>query len=305
MKPRSTEHEPAAYAVPPVARAFKVLRHIAAGDELRNVASSARSLGISRTTLIRLVATLAAERMIERTSDGAGYRLGLGLAGLAAQALFSADIVQISEPILGELADRLGLSAHLGVLEGREVLYVSRRTPNLHLVSNVRIGSRLPAHATTLGRIILAHKPVEDVQRLFAGARLKAATEKTPTTVAALLRQLETDRMAGLAWSASHFEAGISSVAAPIFDHAGCIVGAINVTGPTRSFEAGAKRTAIIDAAIRAAARRISHHLGFVAITASSRSMRRVASESTHCVALSCVRPGLLPPGISTSIIGG
>lgn len=251
------------YTVPPVERAFKVLRHIAAGDDLRNIAASARDLSISRTTLIRLVATLEAERMIERASDSAGYKLGLGLAGLAAQALFSADVVQISDPVLGELAETLGLSAHFGVLEQREVLYVARRTPNLHLVSNVRIGSRLPAHATTLGRIILAYMPATDVQRLFAGVRLKAATEKTPATLPALMRQLETDRAAGLAWSSSHYEQGISSVAAPVFGHEGHVVGAINVTGPTPSFEANAKRTAAIGTAVRDAARRISHHLGY------------------------------------------
>jgi DNA-binding IclR family transcriptional regulator len=264
------------YSVPPVARAFKLLRHIAAGDDLRNIAASARDLSISRTTLIRLVATLEAERMIERANEGAGYKLGLGLAGLAAQALFSADIVQISDPVLAELAETLGLSAHFGVLEQREVLYVARRTPNLHLVSNVRIGSRLPAHATTLGRIILAHTPTEDVQRLFAGVRLKAATEKTPTTLPALMRQLEADRAAGLAWSSSHYERGISSVAAPVFGHEGHVAGAINVTGPTLSFEANAKRTAAIGTAVREAAQRISRHLGFVADRTPAQTLRSI-----------------------------
>ncbi len=264
------------YAVPPVERAFKVLRCIASGDELRNMTASARALDISRTTLIRLVATLEAERMIERTRDGAGYRLGLGLAGLAAQALFSADIVELADPLLGQLAETLGLSAHLGVLDGRDVLYVGRRTPNLHLVSNVRIGSRLPAHATTLGRIILAHRPSDEVQRLYVGIRLKAATDKTPTTLAALLRQLERDRATGLAWSSSNFEIGISSVAAAVFDHTGAVVGAINVTGPTGNFESGPRRIAAIEHAIRAAANDLSRRLGYLLPKEPYKADRRV-----------------------------
>ena len=250
------------YGVPPVARAFKVLRHVAAGDELRNIASSARALAISRTTLIRLVATLEAERMIERTRDGAGWKLGFGLAGLAAQALFSADIVEVGDPVLAQLTEALGLSAHLGVLEGREVLYVARRSPNLPLVSNVRIGSRLPAHATSLGRIILAHMPTDAVVRLFSGVRLKPSTAKTPTTIAALLRQIAADRAEGIAWSSSHYEVGISSAAAAIFDHTGQVAGAINVTGPSRGFDTGADRTATINRALRAAATTISRRLG-------------------------------------------
>lgn len=263
------------YSVPPVERAFRVLRHIAGGDELRNMASSARTMGISRTTLIRLVATLESERMIARTRDGLGFRLGIGLAGLAAQALFAADVVEIADPVLAGLTETLGLSAHLGVLDGRDVLYVARRTPNLHLVSNVRIGSRLPAHATTLGRIILAHLPTAELRALYQGALLPAATAKTPTTLAALERQIATDRALGIAWSASHFEVGISSAAAAVFDHSGRVAGAINVTGPTRSFDAGPKRPAIIGQAVMHAAREISGQLGHVTPAEPEKPIRR------------------------------
>ena len=89
----------ARYAVPPVERAFKLLRHIAAGNPVVNISQTARALAINRTTVIRLLATLEAERMIEQRRDG-GYKLGFGLAGLAAQALFAADIVEIAEPVL-------------------------------------------------------------------------------------------------------------------------------------------------------------------------------------------------------------
>ncbi len=268
------ESDHPSYGVPPVERAFKVLRAIASGDEMRNIAQSARRVGISRTTLIRLLATLEAERMVERTRDGSGFRLGVGLAGLAAQALSSSDIVQSADPILASLTETLGLSSHLGILEGRDVLYVARRTPNLHLISNVRIGSRLPAHATTMGRIILAYLPKDDVARIFAGARLKAVTPKTHTTLSALQKQLEQDRHAGIAWSSSHFEPGISSAAAPVFDHTSRIVAAINVTGPSGSFDVDKPRLASIELAIRAATAELSRRLGHVGAEAVPK-MRR------------------------------
>ena len=250
----------ASYSVPPVSRAFKLLRAIAAGDSVTNMSDTARKLGLSRTTLIRLIATLEAEQMIEKRADGTGYKLGLGIAGLAGQALVSSDIVQTGDPIIRRLAEQLSLSAHIGVLDGRHVLYVARRTPNVHLVSNVGIGSRLPAHATTLGRIILAFTPANDVSRLFNGVRLEPATDKTPTTLAALRLQIEADHTAGIAWSDAHFEIGISSAAAPIFDRNGAIAGAINVTGPSASFTKA--RRSMIDAAIREAATQLSSGLG-------------------------------------------
>ncbi len=255
--------EAPAYGVPPVERAFRLLRHIAAGDSVANMSVSARSLGISRTTLMRLIATLEAEQIIERRADGSGYSLGLGLVGLAGQALYASDFVQIGDPVIAGLARQLGLSTHIGVLDGTDVLYVARRTPNAHLVSNVGIGSRLPAHATTMGRIMLAHLPACDVEGLYASAPLKRITEKTPVTLRALLDQCASDRTAGLAWSDSHYEAGIASAAAVIFDRHGGVIGALNVTGPTTSFATHAGRHTEIGDAVRAAAATISSRLGY------------------------------------------
>jgi DNA-binding IclR family transcriptional regulator len=250
------------YAVPPVARAFKLLRQIASGDAAANVSETARALKLSRTTVIRLLGTLEAERMIERRVDGAGYKLGLGLAGLAGRALSASDIVLAGDPVIRGLSETLGLSAHIGVLQDRSVLYVARRTPNVHLVSNVGIGSRLPAHATTLGRIILAHQSREAVSALFHGVRLAAATDKTPTTLSALRVMLDADRSTGVAWSDSHFEVGISSAAAAVFDRHGTVAGAVNVTGPSTRFNATSRRA--IEQALRDAAEAISSALGYV-----------------------------------------
>jgi DNA-binding IclR family transcriptional regulator len=252
------------YTVPPVARAFKLLRHISAGDTVANMSQTARTLQLNRTTLIRLLATLEAEQIIEKRSEGPGYKLGLGLAGMAGQSLVSSDIVQAGDPVIRKLAEAMGLSAHIGVLSGRDVLYVARRTPNVHLVSNVSIGSRLPAHATTLGRIILAFTPRDAVTALFQGVRLKAATEKTPTTLPALARQLSADSAAGIAWSESHFEIGISSAAVAVFDRTGRVAGAVNVTGPSASFTTHARRRQDIERAVRDAATEISQRLGYL-----------------------------------------
>jgi DNA-binding IclR family transcriptional regulator len=260
---RIPHRETPSYGVPPVERAFRLLRHIAAGDSVANMSLSARALGISRTTMMRLIATLEAEQMIERKVDGTGYSLGLGLVGLAGQALYASDLVQVGDPVIAGLARQLGLSTHIGVLDGRDVLYVARRTPNVHLVSNVGIGSRLPAHATTMGRIMLAHLPVSEIEELYRNKPLRRITDKTPVTLQALLAQCSKDRTAGIAWSDSHYEAGIASAASVIFDRLGGVIGALNVTGPTASFATHAGRHTEIDVAVRAAAATISSRLGY------------------------------------------
>lgn len=250
------------YISPPVQRAALLLRHIAEGDSVANMSRTARQLDINRTTLIRLLHTLEAERFIEPRPEGPGWRIGVGLIGLTAQAFFSEDLVQISVPVLTRLAENLNLSAHLGVLDGLEVVYLVRRVPNHAFASNIRNGSRLPAHAANMGRIILAHLPPERVDRLYAGAMLKAVTPHTAVTLSQLHVQLEADRTSALAWSDGNYEADISSVAAAIFDATDAPVAALNVSGQSHDF-AGEARRSRIAAQVRAAAYEISQRLGW------------------------------------------
>ncbi|MFT8242923.1 IclR family transcriptional regulator [Roseomonas sp. BN140053] len=252
-----------AYLSPPVQRAARLLRHIAEGDPVINMARTARALDINRTTLLRLLRTLEAERFIESRGEGRGWKVGLGLIGMAAQAFFSEDLVQTAVPVVARLADAVGLSAHLGVLDGVEVVYVVRRTPEHgRFVSNIRVGSRLPAHAAVMGRVILAHLPPERVRQLFAGTAMPASTAHTPVTPEQLRERLDADRAAGLAWSDGFYEAGITSVAAAVFDAAGAPVAALNVSGQTAIFDGPARRERI-GRAVADAADEISRRLGW------------------------------------------
>jgi DNA-binding IclR family transcriptional regulator len=250
------------YASPPVERVARLLRRIAEGDSVSNMSRTARELGINRTTLLRLLHALERERFIEPRSEGQGWRIGVGLITLTAQAFFSEDLVQTAVPVLTQLAAKLTLSAHLAVLDGREIVYLVRRVPNHAFASNIRIGSRLPAHAANMGRIILANLPRERVDRLYAGVDLRPVTPQTPVTPLQLRALLDADRASGLAWSDGNYEPGISSVAAAIFDAANTPVAAINVTGQPTQFE-GVERRAQIGAAVKEAAREISLRLGW------------------------------------------
>jgi len=269
------ERDDGLYISPPVQRAARLLRHIAEGDRVTNMSRTARELGINRTTLLRLLHTLEAERFIEPRPEGQGWRIGVGLIGITAQAFFSEDLVQISVPVLTRLAENLSLSAHLGVLDGLEIVYIVRRVPNHAFASNIRIGSRLPAHAANMGRIMLAHMPPDRVDRMYAGAVLKAVTPHTAVTLAQMHAQCEADRAAGLAWSDGNYEAGISSVAAAIFDATGTPIAALNVSGHAADFAGGARRTQI-GAQVQAAAAEISQRLGWYGATAARAEARAV-----------------------------
>src|SRR5437660_6715010 len=187
------------YIAPPVQRAVRLIRHVAEGNPVLNMSETAKTLKINRTTLLRLLHTLEAEGFVERRPSGAGFQVGLSLLEVGARALFSQDLVQVAVPVLTELAEKLQLSAHLGVLDGTDVLYLVRRTPNTPLASNIRAGSRLPAHATTMGRMLLAFMPPLEVERLYAGKELQRFSAQSVTTLAALRARAQEDRRAGIA----------------------------------------------------------------------------------------------------------
>ena len=250
------------YAVPPVERAFKVLRYVGSGQSCANISRASKELQINRTTLLRLLSTLTSEGMLQSVGEGAGYRLGTGLITLAGQALFSRDIVQVAQPALRDVARQLGLSAHLAIMEGADIVYLLRETPDLSLVSNVRVGSHLPAHATTIGRIILAQLHEDELRAHIATWQLDAVTEKTSTTPDALIAQVKADRDLGIAWSTGNYEPGIGSAAVAVFDRSGSAVGAINVTGPEADFRVESGRRPEIETALKAVAASISQQLG-------------------------------------------
>jgi len=251
------------YSVPPVERAFKLLRFIAAGNRCQNTNQAAKEIGINRTTLIRLLATLEAERMIDPIPDRGGYRLGTGLITLASQALNERGLVPTSRPVLRGLVEALNLSAHLGVRDGTEIVYLARETPNSHLASMVREGTRLPAHATTIGRILLSSLGARELENLYEGQTLEAFSSKTRTSLKELRQQLEHDRARGISWSVANFEPEIGSAAVAIYDHQGEAIAAINVTGHASAFALDTPLATKIEATLKDAAREISEALGY------------------------------------------
>jgi DNA-binding IclR family transcriptional regulator len=262
-KAASGERAATAYIAPPVQRAVRLLRHIADGDPVTSVSETSKALKINRTTLLRLLYTLEAEGFVQRRHGEPGYQVGLSLVTLSARIIFSQDMIRVAVPIVAKLAEAVGMSAHVGVLDDAYVLYLLRRTPNAPLASNIRVGSRLPAHATTMGRIILAYMNESDVDGIFKGKPLPRFSDHTPTTMAELHLALKRARHDGIAWSIGFFEPSIGSAAVPILDFAGTPVAALNVSGPLDLFRDKADRKRI-EQELRAAGSEISQRLGWL-----------------------------------------
>jgi DNA-binding IclR family transcriptional regulator len=246
------------YLVPGLVRGLEVLAAFTPEAPRLTQGEIAAALGVTRSAIFRVVYTLAELGFLLHDPATGRYALGPALLRLGHGVLPARDVIGVALPVLEALRDATGWSAHLGVLEGMEVVYLLRVPARRGLRSIVHVGSRLPAHATAMGRALLA-----GMEEAALAALLRDAPPRrlAPPPLATLMRQARTDRARGHVLQLGSFEAGIASVAAPLRDAAGRVVAAINLSA--RLAEAPEpRRRAALEALLRAAAD-ISASLGW------------------------------------------
>ncbi|MDA0238802.1 MAG: IclR family transcriptional regulator [Proteobacteria bacterium] len=220
------------YQVPGLERGLRLMEVFTRDRREFSLAELTRLLDLPRATVFRLVTTLEQNGYLDKEPLRKTYRLGNRVLRLGFEFLASQDVVTTAHPFLEQLSRDTGASAHLGVLDDRDVLYLDRIAGSNHLVSNVGVGTRFPAHATTMGRVLLAGLGADAVQKLYENVDLPKATDQTPQSLPALLERLTQEQEDGYVTSVSAFEAGLSSIAAPVRNSYGTVIAAISIAGP-------------------------------------------------------------------------
>lgn len=213
-----------------VDRVVTVLELLAEEREGMRVADVARALEVHKATASRLLATLAARRILERDRAGR-YRLGPGLIRFAAVALTGLDVVTQARDQLEELSARTGETVSLAVLDGVEVVYVDQAVGDHAIVAGNWVGRRSPAHASSSGKVLLAFGDEATRERALRGP-FEPLTPHTIASGAELREALEAVRRSGYARTIGELEDGLSTVAAPVRVR-GETVAAVSVGGPS------------------------------------------------------------------------
>ena len=249
------------YLIPAVERAFKILRLFGPDRQTVTAPEIARELRIPRSTVFRLAQTLEHLGLLHKVDHGQAYRLDIGVLGLGFDYLGSLEINELGGPIIAGLSKKTGLSSHLVIRDGRDVVVINKSEGASHFSSSLTVGSRLPVHATVLGRMTLVDLSNSEIHEMFDGVQLSRFSDATPADLDALLELLDGDRRRDYAVSDSFFESGISAIAAPVRDSNGKAVGALNAT------ILGSKKDCLhIDTLIsevRAAAMRLSQAMNY------------------------------------------
>jgi len=222
----------------------------------------ARRLGWRRTEPFRFLHTLESLGYLRRDAVTKRYELTPKVLEIGFSALANLQLPELAQPYLERLRDRTNGSAHVGILDGKDVVYVGRAASRSILSSTIHIGSRLPAHATAIGKTLLASKTDAWIRTWLAANDLVRYTEHTFGETEAFLAEIAQIRHRGFAISNQEFEFGIRSVAAPIRNGSSETIAAINVSAAADALTAASTAELIVPA-VRETALELSQAYGW------------------------------------------
>jgi DNA-binding IclR family transcriptional regulator len=213
-----------------VDRAISILQVLARHGSAR-VTEIAVELGVHKSTVFRLLATLEARGLVGQNAERGSYQLGYGVVQLAAGASKKHDISVIGRPICQELAATVGETVNVAIHDGSTVISIDQVIGSATVTSVNWVGQRTPLHATSAGKVFLAHMPQDQVHTLLS-EELESYTPHTVVDPAALRQQLALVRELGYAYTLEEHEIGLAAVAAPIRSLDGQVVAAVAISGP-------------------------------------------------------------------------
>ena len=210
-----------------LARGLRVIECFEGYAEGRSVAEIAKDASLSRAAVRRLLLTL--EMLGYAESSRRVYHLKTRVLKLGLSYLSSTSVIAAAQPVLERITGVLGESASMSMLDGDQIVYVARSAASRVLSVGLSVGSRLPAYCTSMGRVLLAALPEEQLDAYLRNLRPRPYTAKTvtdPERIRALILKARRD---GFALVNEELEAGLRALSVPVHNRQNKVVAAINV----------------------------------------------------------------------------
>ena len=249
-------------AVPLVSAAVRVLAVLEKLSQQRTIALEeiSREIKLAKPTVYRFLLTLQ-ELGYARRAEGDRWAITLKMFNVGSHALDHLDLHAAARPIAEELADELGETVHMGVLDGDSAVYVLKIESRYHIRMYSRVGRRMPLYCTSIGKVLLAHASDKEREEALQDVEFLAFTKNTIASREALDTRLAQIREQGYALDDEEHEEGVHCIGAPIFDYTGTVIAALSVSWPGFRYQHGSEADKI--AGVKAAAARISSILGY------------------------------------------
>lgn len=221
-----------------VKNALRILRSFTASNPVRRVSDLAEEIGVSKSTVSRLISTLVSEDFLAPDTDTAGYRLGYSVLTLGGALTSTNELYREVAPVLNDIVLQTGESAHVAVLEGQDVIYLNKNTGPYYSNILTSVGAHNAAYAASSGKVMLSESDPEVIDQIFAEG-VKAYTEHTITNPIKFKKELDKVRRQGYAMSIEEITKNNYSIAVPVRDMSGKIACAITVVGPLSRINKG------------------------------------------------------------------
>lgn len=257
MPQRVTATDPASTAL----KAVAVVEFLAPVREGLGLNEIARRLGSGRGSVLRILDALERKGLVTQDPGSRHYRLTLRLLELGTQVLEQVEIQSVAKAHLERLSRSSGETAHLGVLDGWDVIFVGKAEPANPIRLHSRVGRRVPSHCTAMGKVLLAVLPAGQLQQYLSAHPLTPLTLRTLTDPAAFVEHLRTVHAQGYAADLEEHRTGICCVGAPVRAHRGETVAAVSVSGP--AFRMTADQIPGLARLVTETAQAISRDLGY------------------------------------------
>ncbi|MBY0149487.1 IclR family transcriptional regulator [Neobacillus niacini] len=215
-----------------VKNAIKILRAFKMDQPQKGVRELANELGLGKSSVQRILATLASEGLVKKNKETNKFELGLSVVELSSIVLGNIDLHTESRPILTDLANKCGETAHLAILDGNHVVYLDKVESKTSNKVPSHLGLHNYAHCTSSGKLLLAHSGNHLVDLVIQNG-LDPITHNTITDPVVFREELKTILKNGYSVSVDEYTLGRTSVSAPVRDHTGKVIAAINLVGPT------------------------------------------------------------------------
>ncbi|MFF7356273.1 MULTISPECIES: IclR family transcriptional regulator [Streptomyces] len=252
---------PPSGGVQSVDRAISVLEILAQRGEA-GVSEVAAEIEVHKSTAFRLLGALEARGLVEQAGERGKYRLGFGIVRLAGAVTGRIDITQQGRPVCERLAEEIGETVNIAVMQEHYAINLYQvRGPGAVTAHNW-VGQLTPLHATSSGKIMLAHLPATERTALLTEAGLKKVTPRTIGSKAKLEKNLAEARQRGYSWTLEELEIGLHAVAAPIRDRDGDVIASISASGPSYRFTE--ERLHQLAPVLVKGAEEISHRMGYL-----------------------------------------
>lgn len=213
-----------------LARGLSVIQAFSQQNRQMTISQLSVKTGLSRAAVRRCLYTLT-KLGFAGAEDGQRYSLRPKMLALSHTYTASNNLTTAAQPILERMSVQMRESFSVATLDGDDIVYIARSNVNRMMSVDLHIGSRLPAYCTSMGRVLLAYMPADEIERYLARVALTPLTPRTITSKEKLRMMLRNIRRMGYAICDQEFEVGLRSLAVPVFAPGGKVVATLNLSG--------------------------------------------------------------------------